>query len=137
MSTYDPFVADVCWYDRSTIDGRLVRFGAITVLQLPLPVMARGGASPHSYELVGRIEAITDGWDDGYSTLMVMGVANRSALPLDDNGDPMYGVGMDLDSMEAEVEDDRMIVTSARLMAITVTSEPAYPKAALRFEEWR
>lgn len=129
----EPFIATVCWYDKPTTDDRMVPHGAITVLRSPLPVLAP--LNPHQYGVrhIGQIDAIEEGWDDGYATLVVLGEVNRSALPRDDKGDPIYGVGMDLDMAECKYENGLAIITSARLMAITVHIEPAYPKARLTF----
>lgn len=123
----------VCWYDKPTVDDRMVSYGAITVFRFPIPVLAPINNREYRLEAIGRIEAVEDGWDDGYATLVVLGEVKRSALPKYDNGDLMYGVGMDLGSLESKYENGLVIITSARLMAISVTMSPVYPKAILTF----
>lgn len=133
----EPFVATVCWYGRPTTDGRVIYERALTVSRLPLPVMAFNATPGHYAACIGQIDAVEDGWDDGYSTMVVMGEVDRNALPRDANGDPTYGVGMDLDLLSITNRDSYMAVNAARLRGITVSPNPAFPAAVLRFEERR
>jgi hypothetical protein len=112
----------------------MIPYGALTVLQFPLPVLAFLNGE-YGATCIGKIEAIEDGWDEGYATMVVMGVADPTALPTDEKGDTMYGVGMDLDTVACTFSEDSdlMVFDSARLMAISVTPNPAFPKARLEF----
>lgn len=135
MTDLEPFVATICWYGERTVDDRVVTEGAISTSKMPVPVISptrdpyRGGG------VIGKVEAAADGWDEGYATLNVVGVADRDAMPLDDEGNPIYSVGMSLDSIETFHEDGVVFITKARLVGVTITDEPAYPRAAMRFGE--
>ena len=131
----EPFIATVCWYDRRTVDDRMIPYGALTVFRLPIPVLALSSTSTYAQECIGMIEAIEDGWDEGYATMVVMGVADPTALPTDEKGDTIYGVAMDLDTVTCTYSEDSDLETfeMARLMAITVSPNPAFPKARLEF----
>lgn len=125
----EPFIAPVIWYDIPTTDDRLIESGALTWRRPPLPLLGMQG---DGYTVViGKIEAIEETGDE----VTIMGSVNRSAMPLDEEGNPMYGVGVDLDLLDVEYRNGLMVFRKARLVAATITNEPAYSKALIEFPE--
>lgn len=128
-----PFVAPVCWFDVPTVDGRMIRSGALTTPRQPIPLLAAESSYGARPLPIGTINA----HHIHESVLWVFGQADPTKLPVDEHGNPIYTVGMDLMNVRTTMDGDLMIFENASLAAVTVTPEPAYPKARLSFEEWR
>jgi hypothetical protein len=127
---HDPFIAPVCWFDIPTVDDRVVKSGAIYVEHFPIPVVSPVRDPYVGGGIIGKIDSyeITDG------VMTVLGYADRSALPTDEDNNPIYTVGMDLNMIETAVENDLLVFTRARLMAISVINRPAFEAAKMRFD---
>jgi hypothetical protein len=128
--SFDPFIAPVCWFDVPTVDDRVVKTGAIYADRFPLPVLRSTNTWNYGLEAIGRIDSyeIADG------VLTVLGYADRSMLPTDEDNNPIYTVGMDLDMIETDIQNGLMVFTRARLMAISMTNTPAFEAAKMRFD---
>lgn len=128
MDDFEPFVAVVCWFGTPTLDDRVILPGAITVPRYPVPLLPLA----RDYRPIGAIE-MTQSLPEEF---WVFGYADRSALPTDNENNPMYGLGMDLSAIEVRYDNGLHVFTHAELVGVTVVPDPAYPGAEMRFEEW-
>lgn len=124
----EPFFAIICWYDEDTVDDRRVATDALNVEKQNLPISLYNGEG--RMECIGQINRV-DELSDG--RIAVFGKCDRDGLPLDDDGNPMYGLGMDIVNADFEMDDKTMVMVSGRLAGVSVVKTPAFPKARMEF----
>lgn len=142
----------------SSGDERSFKKGAITSRDLPLPLMwqIKTGAGHEGAVVVGRIDSI-ERLENGLGNargVFDVGVYGREAERMV-RGKFLRGVSVDLDKFKAQVEhesfetkeeaeeaakkntieNDKIIVNSARLMGITIVPKPAFQECFIMIEE--
>lgn len=131
-------------------DGRKFKTGAISVRELPLPLLwqIKTGAGHDGSVVVGRIdyiERIEGGMGNAYGVFDT-GPYGREAERLVRNGF-LRGVSVDLDKFEAKEEKkpkkelseddgedigkDKITVNKARIMAATIVAKPAFQECTI------
>jgi hypothetical protein len=144
----------------SSGDERSFKKGAITSRDLPLPLMwqIKTGAGHEGSVVVGRIDSI-ERLENGLGNargVFDIGVYGREAERMV-RGGFLRGVSVDLDKFKAKVEhqsfetkeeaeeaakemkdsieNDRIVVNSARLMGITIVPKPAFQECFIMIDE--
>ncbi len=113
----------------STVDGRLIRPGALT-WETPMPVFApRTDDDPWNSPAIGTIESIRRVENESGSSFLLATIAwNEDPLPLHD-----LGLCAQVDSVEADYElddDNRMILKGGRIRGAFIGT-PAWPATKL------
>ena len=134
-------------------DGRKFKSGAISVRELPVPLLwqIKTGSGHDGSVVVGRIdyiERIDGGMGNAYG-VFDNGPYGREAERLVRNGF-LRGVSVDLDQFEAkedkkpkkemaeddgqEIGKDKLTINKARIMAATIVAKPAFQECSISIE---
>lgn len=132
-----------------TGDGRKFKEGAITMRDLPLPLLwqIKTGSGHDGSVVVGRIdtmERIEGGIGNAYGYFDT-GEYGREAQRLVERGF-LRGISADLDNFEGEEEaaseadekkvgGDKMTITKARIMAVTLVPKPAFQECYIEMAD--
>lgn len=119
-----------------TGDGRLISPGALTSRDLPLPLAwQRQSSDGHSGSvIVARLETVEFHQDMVTATGSMLDVPERDEVEqLIEAG--VIGPSMDLDDLTYVVDDqDRIIITSARVAGATLVSIPAFAEVSITLD---
>jgi len=143
--------------ERESGDGRKFLKGALTIRDLPVPLLwqIKTGAGHNGSVVVGRIdtiERVAGGLGDAYG-VFDNGPYGREAQRLVENGF-LSGVSVDLDQFEAKedkkpepsslenAEDsedvigkDKLTINKARVMAATIVAKPAFQECTITIQK--
>ena len=135
--------------DKPTGDGRIFKKGVISMRDLPLPLLwqIKTGEGHDGSVVVGQITHMEriDGGIGNASGVFDKGEYGQEAERLVRNGF-IRGVSADMDMFEADeeasdesekIEAGRIVITNARIMAVTIVPKPAFQECFIQIVDER